>query len=358
MQRRARPTLWQRAAVAGAMSLAMTGCLLDVSYDKIDDSTFCSGEPTQVPTPPSCATGSARSECGRNYADDCCDAPALPCGSFARDYDGSSEYPDDSRGAKLSDFRLDKYEVSVARFRAFVDAGHGTQASPPAEGSGAHPKFVNSGWQTSANASLAVDSAALTDALAGVAGSSCEPERAHWTNTALANETLPINCVTWFEASAFCAWDGGRVPTEAEWNYAAAGAAEQRAYPWAEGELTHELAVFGCPASMAVCPANTAATQVGTRPEGGGRYGHLDLAGNVAEWVADRILAADNYKLPCDDCIEFAGSGDRGIRGGAYDSTPLQGGVDDLRVSYRRAADPSSRFDSVGFRCARPFRTP
>ena len=48
----------------------------------------------------------------------------------------------------------------------------------------------------------------------------------------LDNELLPINQVTWFEAFAFCIWDGGFLPSEAEWNYAAAGGAEQRAYPW------------------------------------------------------------------------------------------------------------------------------
>jgi hypothetical protein len=47
-----------------------------------------------------------------------------------------------------------------------------------------------------------------------------------------AHANLPMNCMNWYEAFAFCAWDGGRLPTEAEWNYAAAGGDQQRAYPW------------------------------------------------------------------------------------------------------------------------------
>jgi formylglycine-generating enzyme required for sulfatase activity len=65
-----------------------------------------------------------------------------------------------------------------------------------------------------------------------IAAVKCSATYQTWTDSAGSNESRPMNCITWYEAFAFCIWDGGRLSTEAEWNYAAAGGSEQRQYPW------------------------------------------------------------------------------------------------------------------------------
>jgi sulfatase modifying factor 1 len=160
----------------------------------------------------------------------------VPGGTFNRDNDPS--FP-----ATVDDFKLDMYEVTVGRFRAFVNAGGATQANPPPPGAGAHPLIVGTGWDPDWNMYyLPSDRAALE------AGLLCSREyrTQTWTGSAGANENYPINCVDWYQAFAFCAWDGGRLSTEVEWNYAAAGGSEQREYPWGDSTPNTSLAVFEC----------------------------------------------------------------------------------------------------------------
>ena len=109
---------------------------------------------------PSC-TGLAAT-CGPSRNENCCASLLVPSGTFNRDDDPN--YP-----ATVSDFMLDKYEVTVERFRAFVKAGMGTQASPPADGAGANPLtnplIPGTGWYSTWNSSLVPNTAALEEAL-------------------------------------------------------------------------------------------------------------------------------------------------------------------------------------------------
>jgi len=264
--------------------------------------------------------------CGGNGGQSCCASTVIIGGTFNRSNEVSAP-------ASVSDFRLDVYEVTVGRFRAFVKAGQGNQARPPAVGEGAHPKIPSSGWDASYNASLATSTSVLEEGL------NCT--RGTWTDTPSANETLPINCVTWFEASAFCAWDGGRLPTEAEWNYAAAGGALQREYPWGTGiDDSKALVCADAGTCFDFLPVGTKS------PPGDGRWGQADLAGGVDEWLLDRYAAV--YSSPCVDCAQLADAPDRVIRGGGRAS-----GASTLRSSSRSRGAPTLRYANTGVRCAR-----
>ena len=105
---------------------------------------------------PSCKE--LKATCGPKGSDDCCKSLPVPGGTFNRGYDGIL-YKEANHPATVSDFYLDKYEITVGRFRAFVNAGLGTQKTPPAAGSGAHPKIAGSGWSSRWNARLALDTA-------------------------------------------------------------------------------------------------------------------------------------------------------------------------------------------------------
>lgn len=283
-------------AVRFAFALLAFGCggVVDVPHDAGGDSGSTT---SSSPSPPSCQGLPA--SCGPSGNDDCCASPLVTGGTFYRSYDvandaasGNTMYP-----ATVSDFRLDRYEVTVGRFRMFVNAGQGIEANPPPAGSGANPHVPGSGWDPSWNSQLAPDTASLVAALRR------DPYRTYWTDSSGPKDDFPINLIAWTEAFAFCAWDGGFLPTEAEWNYAAAGGSEQRALPWSNPpgstaiDCVHANAGGGCANSDGYSQANAVGSE---SPQGDGRWGQSDLAGNVWEYVLDWYLSA--YSNPCVDC--------------------------------------------------------
>ena len=287
--------------------------------------------------------------CGPTGSDDCCStAELIPGGTYYRSYDVAADgmYPDMGYPATVSAFRLDKYEVTVGRFRKFVEAGMGTRASPPSVGAGAHERIPGSGWDASWGGELAADTATL------IAAVKCSATYQTWTDAAGGNENLPINCVTWYEAMAFCAWDGGYLLTEAEWNFAAAGGDEQRAYPWSSPAgstmIDCSYANYNNNTTYCVNPPNGAVNRVGSEsPKGNGKWGQTDLGGNVWEWTLD--WHADSYGSPCNDCANLTPASSRTIRGGGFVNVELY-----LRGAYRHFNSPGSRGFDLGVRCGKP----
>lgn len=291
---------------------------------------------------PACDSGDpgAGLNCGASGNQDCCASPSVPGGTFFRSYDVVN-YTDDSYPATVADFELDTFEVTVGRFREFLAAGLGTQANPPSAGDGAHPLIAESGWDSTWDTELATDTTAL------IARLNCDVTFQTWTDAPGGNETMPINCVTWYEAFAYCAWSGGRLPTEAEWNYAASGGDEHRVYPWGDS-IDHDHAVYGCETDGVPGCTGDDIVAVGSRsPLGDGRWGQTDLAGSMSEWVLDRFQ--DPYPMPCSNCAAVTFGSGRMRRGGSW----IENNPNRLRNGSRESANPSHSFTHLGFRCAR-----
>lgn len=365
-------------------------------------------------------------------ASDCCQTIAVPGGTFNRFND--PRYP-----AKVSPYLLDAYEVTAGRFRAWVEATNGDlRGNAPKPGDGAHPKVANSGWRAEWSTVLPA-SRAEVDALLG-------PEKCQeggniedfgtltwWTksveskvkqantsnaavlaaNTKAALDGKPINCVPWHVLMAFCIWDGGRLPTDAEWSYAAQAGSEQRTFPWgdfdakdlvrvdnrkdlslvpllAAGSKYMSASLYDPTLGPNEFPTNYVHTYggkfrtkndnashvppVGRRALGNGKWGHADLAGGMYEWTMDEGPIRPGT---CDDCANvdypnldafdpnaaenipdfehkwFAG-GARSVRGGAWDnSLGLSNSQSEVEIETYTSYPVGRTYRALGGRCAR-----
>lgn len=205
----------------------------------------------------------------------------------------------------LSDFYIDKYEVSFEQLAAFL-----TERGNEFEGGGAW--FVldlTNIYQSGSSWIVEADIAAY-----------------------------PVMNVSWYGAKTFCEWRGGRLPTEAEWEKAARGT-NGATYPWGEEVVSCELANFG--------GCGRASRRVGNYPAGASVYGVLDMAGNVWEWVADWY--ADGYYTSSPDENPkgpLTSQPYKVIRGGGWENNR-----ESLRASNREWHAPSLYDDNLGFRC-------
>ena len=234
---------------------------------------------------------------------------AIPAGPFTM---GSNDGPEDERPAHevtLAAFSIDRFPVTNAQYAAFLDAQLAKAGAP----------------------------ASLYDFKDPDARIHRRGER--WVADA-GYENHPVVEVPWAGAVAYCAVNGKRLPTEAEWEKAARGT-DARRYPWGSELPDRRRAQFAS--------GWNETAPVDAFPAGASPYGVRDLSGNAWEWVSSAYLP---YPYRADDGRENPKPGPvRGTRGGGHDSQAAE-----ITTTHRGrdlSRNPASGHHNIGFRCAR-----
>lgn len=169
-----------------------------------------------------------------------------------------------------------------------------------------------------------------------VTAGECEEPTGNYDPVATPN--LPAVRLSWGMAQAYCIWEGGRLPTEAEWAKAARGT-DSRKYPWGNAVVSCELANYNVCGGMTV--------DVDSYAAGASPYGALHMVGNVGEWVQDWYEQPFSADAVTDPMGPVSGS----IK--VTRSQPFSYPNQDIRASFRSDWSPSLLSGGIGVRCAR-----
>ena len=274
---------------------------------------------------------------------------SLPGGEFQMGTDAPG-YPADGEGpahrVRLSPFDIDPHAVTNARFATFVDeTGYVSDAE-------------RYGWSFVFGGLLPDDfpeTAAVAHApwWRQVYGADWRhPEGPHSFLTG--REDHPVVHVSWNDALAFCGWSGTRLPTEAEWEFAARGGLTGQRFPWGadlEPGGEHRMNVFQGTFQGVDTRADghRGTAPVGAFPANG--YGLHNVTGNVWEWCADWFDPGYYRNSPTENPQGPAAGTHRVMRGGSY--LCHHSYCNRYRVDARSASEPDSSAGNVGFRVAR-----
>ena len=259
------------------------------------------------------------------------DMVQIPAGQFfmGSDLKDAADNEKPSHNVSVDSVCMDLYEVTAKKYKACSDAGKCRRAPTEVE----WPKISKADHDTYSPLCTSADPA---------------------------KQDHPITCVTWEMADNYCKANGGRLPTEAEWEFATRGP-DGRVYPWGDDPPTakhlnacdaqclawgkaHKVELTALHKDDDGYPTTA---PVGTYPAGRSRFGPYDVVGNVGEWVADWY---GEYKPEAAQNPTGPATGERRvIRGGAWNA----GFETWLHPSYRYAQVPTAQSYGTGFRCAK-----
>jgi formylglycine-generating enzyme required for sulfatase activity len=250
----------------------------------------------------------------------------IPAGEFLmgtpETYEGAHD-PDERplRKVKLTKgFWLAKHETTNAEYAKFLDA---VQAAGD-DAAWRHPEQP-----------------------AGPDGKSKDHTPAYWNDPNFNAADKPVVGVDWWDACAYAKWAGMRLPTEAEWEYAARST-DGRLYIWGgDWPPTKKVGNFAETGIKGYKDGFEHTAPVGSFPDGASWCGALDMAGNVWEWCQDRYAPYDPEKNV--DPTGDASANGRAVRGGSWKGDDGA----DFRCAFRDNYEPDYRSDDFGFRCAK-----